>query len=108
MLEYLFGSKNRERILMYLCIRNEGYARELAIYYNTDLTPVQNQLNKLEIAGVLVSKKVGRTRVFSLNLRYPYIKELKALIIKASEFLPPEDLENLKIYRTRPRRSGKP
>jgi hypothetical protein len=108
MLEYLFGSKNRERILIYLCIRNEGYARELALYYKTDLTPIQNQLNKLEIASVLVSKKVGKTRVFSFNPRYPFINELKSLLIKSTEFLPSEELNNLKIYRKRPRRTGKP
>ena len=48
MLEYLFGSVNRERVLLFLYSRNEGYAREIARFFKTDLNPIQKQLEKLE------------------------------------------------------------
>lgn len=108
MLEYLLGSKNKERVIFYIFTRKEGYASEIASFYKTDLTPIQNQLNKLEIGNILVSKTVGKTRVFSFNPRYPFLKELSALIQKAIDFIPESERNELTIYRSRPRRSGKP
>jgi predicted transcriptional regulator len=108
MLEYILGSKSKERVLLYISVRKQGYAREIANFYNTELTPIQNQLNKLEIGGILVNQLVGKTKVFSLNPRYPFIKELLALLEKAVEFLPEEEKSELLIYRKRPRRTGKP
>ncbi len=108
MLEVIFGSKAMERVLFFLVARNEAYASEIAAYYDTQLTPIQNQLYKLENAGVIVSKNVGRTRVFMLNPRYPFISELKALVEKGMEFLSHDELRRLTIYRKRPRRTGKP
>jgi predicted transcriptional regulator len=108
MLEYILGSKSKERVLLYISVRKQGYAREIAKFYNTELTPIQNQLNKLEIGGILVNQFVGKSRVFSFNPRYPFIKELLSLLEKAVEFLPDDEKSELIIYRKRPRRTGKP
>jgi predicted transcriptional regulator len=108
MLEVLFGSITMERVLIYIYARKEGYAREIARFFDADLTPVQNQLKKLENGSILVSKLVGRTRLYYLNPRYPFIKELNKLLEKAIGFLSEQDKEKLVIYRTRPRRSRKP
>ena len=108
MFEVIFGSRSMEKVLFYLYAKKKGYAREIALFYDTDLTPVQNQLNKLEQGGVLISRQVGKTRVFEFNLRYPFLKELKSLIRKGIEFLPESEREKLTIYRKRPRRKGKP
>ena len=59
MLEVLFGSKNRERVLQYVLANGEGYAKEMADFYGTSLDPIQKQLEKLELGGVFVSKTVG-------------------------------------------------
>jgi len=108
MIESIVGSVNAERILVYLFVREKGYAREIAAFYETDLTPVQNQLQKFELGGVLVSFLIGRTRVFEFNPAYIFLPELKALLGKAFEFYPPEEIEKLKMSRKRPRRTGKP
>jgi predicted transcriptional regulator len=108
MLEPLLGSKNRERILLYLYGRPEGYAREIARFFETDLGPIQKQLERLEAGGVLYSRAAGRTRLFCLNPRYPFLPELKALLDKALQFYPQEARENLVMTRRRPRRKGKP
>ena len=63
MIGALFGSPSRERALIFLAARGEGYPREIAQYFNTALAPIQNQLERLEVGGVLVSKLVGRTRL---------------------------------------------
>ncbi len=108
MLGPLFGSKNKERVLLYLHIRKEGYAREISRFFDTDLTPIQKQLVRLENGGVLYSRSVGRTRLYGLNPRYPFLGELRDLLDKALLFYPPEEREKLTMMRTRPRRRGKP
>lgn len=107
MIEALLGSKNAERVLIYIYSREEGYAREIANYYKTGLMPIQKQLDKLEIGGVLVSRAVGKTRPYVFNPRYPFLNELKALLEKALVFYPEDEREELVMNRRRPRAKGK-
>lgn len=108
MLEAVLGSLNCERVLMFLLKRDEGYAKEIADFYQSALSPIQKQLDKLELGGVLVSSKAGRTRMYRFNPRYPLLKELKAFLEKAFVYYPESIQNTLKKGRTRPRRSGKP
>jgi hypothetical protein len=108
MIEAIIGSKVRESVLIYLAGRETGYAREIAGYYNFSLSPVQNQMDKLESGNVLVSVLSGKTRVYSFNPRYPFFRELKALLNKIISFLPEEERNTLLITRKRPRRKHKP
>ena len=108
MLEALFGSKNRERVLQFLSARGEGYAREIAEFYTSSLDPIQKQLERLEEAGVLVSHRIGRTRLYRFNPRYAFLDELTALLERARLFYPQEEQERLLMERKRPRRKGKP
>lgn len=107
MIESLLGSKNAERVLIYILAREEGYAREIAGFYKTDLKSIQMQLDKFEKSGVLVSRAVGRTRPYVFNPRYPFLKELKNLLEKALSFYSDEEQEELKMNRRRPRARGK-
>lgn len=108
MLETLFGSVNQERVLLYILCRNEGYAREISRFFDADLDPIQKQLGKLEYGNILISRNVGRTRLFSFNPRYPFLNELKTLLEKALTFYPVEERERLTHARKRPRRTDKP
>ncbi len=108
MLEPLLGSVSAEYVLVFLQARNEGYATEIARFFGANLYAVQKQLDRLEAGGVLVSRKVGRTRVYTFNPRYPFLEELKALLNKALTFYPEETRERLLFNRRRPRRRGKP
>ena len=107
MIEAILGSKNAERVLVYIFARNEGYAREIASFYNADLKSIQMQLDKFEKSGVLASRTVGRTRPFVFNPRYPFLNELKALLGKAFSFYPDQEQEALVMNRRRPRARGK-
>ena len=107
MIEVILGSKNVERVLIYIYARGEGYAREIARFYETDLLPIQKQLDKLEAGGVLVSREVGKTRPYMFNLRYPFLNELKALLEKALSFYSEKEREELMMNRQRPRPKGK-
>jgi hypothetical protein len=107
MIEVLLGSKNAERVLIYIFSREEGYPREIARFFNTDLKSIQKQLDKMEAGGVLVSREVGRTRPYVFNPRYPFLNELRSLLEKALSFYSVEEQEELKMNRRRPRARGK-
>jgi hypothetical protein len=108
MLEPILGSTNRERVLIFLVARGEGYARQIARFFDTDLFPIQDQLERLEAGGVLVSREVGRTVLYQFNPRYAFLLELKSLVEKALTFYPDEERERLMMSRRRSRRRGKP
>lgn len=108
MLEPILGSTSCERVLLFILAREEGYAREIARFFQTSVTPIQNQAEKLEAGGVLVSRSVGRARLYTFNPRYPFLSELKSLLEKAASFYPVEIKEALFKNRRRPRRAGKP
>lgn len=108
MLEPLFGSVNRERVLIYILARGEAYAREVATYFEAALLGVQRQMEGLEAGGVLYSRKAGRTRLYGFNPRYAFLPELKELLEKVLTFYPDEERERLVMVRKRPRRKDKP
>ncbi|MCK5110724.1 MAG: ArsR family transcriptional regulator [Arcobacteraceae bacterium] len=108
MLEPIFGSKCREQVLQYILANDSGYGTEIKNFYKIGLDPVQKQLEKLELGGVLISKNIGKTIVYSFNPRYAFLDELKNLLLKAREFYKPELIEQLTMSRKRPRRQGKP
>ena len=97
MLEPVLGSASSERALIFILARGKGYATEIARFFATDLSPIQKQLDKLELGGVLVSHTAGRTRLYELNPRYPFLKELKDLLEKALSFYPEEERDSLLI-----------
>ena len=102
MLASLFGSENAERVLIFLLLREEGYAAEIVRFFNVSLSMIQKQLKKFELAGVLIKKDIGKNKLYSFNPRYAFLSELKALLEKAYEFYPPEQKEALEYNRRRP------
>lgn len=108
MLESLFGNSTVEKVLLYLQNYNEGYASEIASTFSISLSVIQKQLTRLEEGGVIVSHQKGRTRIFLWNPRYPFLKELRALLEKAFVFVPDSEIKKYYRKRKRPRRSGKP
>lgn len=108
MLKPLLGSRIKETILLFLYTHGESYPREIARTFDMGLFPVQNQLQKLEYGGVLYSKLRGRVRLFGFNPRYPFKKELDALLEKSLQFVPAKEKRKYYTARLRPRRTGKP
>jgi hypothetical protein len=108
MLEPILGSTSRERVLVFVYARGEGYAREIARFFATDLVQIQKQLDRLEFGGILAGRSAGRTRLYTFNPRYPFLSELTALLDKTIQFYPKDQQEALLMARRRPRRRGKP
>lgn len=108
MIEKLVGSISREQVLLFIFAREEGYPRQIARFFNVDYRPIRNQLDKLEAGGILSSRTVGKTLLFSFNPRCPFLKELKTLLQKEMSFCPADLKERLTMNRRRPRQRGKP
>jgi hypothetical protein len=62
----------------------------------------------MEQDGILYSKLKGKVRLFGMNPRYPFKKELEAFLEKSLSFVPAAERERLYMPRRRPRRTGKP
>ncbi|MCD4846759.1 MAG: winged helix-turn-helix domain-containing protein [Candidatus Aegiribacteria sp.] len=95
MLEPLLGSGIREKVLLFIYARGEGYAREIAGFFKTGLDPVQKQLKRLEAGGILLSCFKGRTLLYRFNPQYQFIDELKSLLRKALKYCPSDIRDNL-------------
>lgn len=108
MLRALFGNDTAEKVLLYLLVHQDGYARQMAQAFGVAVSVVQKQLLRLERGGVVVSVTRGRTRLYQLNPEYAFAKELDALLRKALRFVPEGERAPLLPRRRRPRQSGKP
>lgn len=80
MLEGLFGNKSAEKVMLSIYIYGELHASAIARQYRTALDPIKKQLERFEEAGFLVSRIVGRTRLYKFNESNPLIQPLKELI----------------------------
>ena len=108
MLEPLLDSDVKEKALLYICVNGESYPREIAKAFGCNLNTVQNQLLNLEKGAVLYSKLRGKVRLFGFNPRYPFRKEILALLEKALAFYPENEKSRVSGVRLRPRQTRKP
>lgn len=108
MLEAAFGSLAAERVLLFLHRYDQAYGRQIAVAFDMPISEIQKQLRKLEGGGLLVSRTVGRTRVYGWNPRNVFVAPLRQLLQVALENLPPEQRSPYTNGRRRPRRAGKP
>lgn len=106
-LKGILRAESQENILVYLLLREVGYGKAIAEFYQVPANPIQKQLARLEEDGVIVSQLVGKVRNYQLNPRYPFLEPLKALLKAAIASYPQELITELMIQRTRPRQAGK-
>jgi DNA-binding transcriptional ArsR family regulator len=95
------------KILLYIHRFNDSYPTEIARHFAMNQQTVVYQMEKLESAGILKSRYVGRTRLYRINPRYVLRKELSSLLEKALQYLPEEVRTKCYLARTRPRTKGK-
>ena len=104
----IFGNSTAEKTLLYLECYEEGYSLAIAQTFGLPVSQIQRQILRFEAAGILVSQKKGRTRIFQWNPRCYFLKELRMTLARILEFLPREEQKKYFLQRTRPRRTGKP
>lgn len=102
----LFGSESAYLVLMYLENYESGYASQIAKTYQVSLNQIQNQLNKFEELGLLISRKEGTARVFYFK-RSPVTDALRLFLSSMLEHLPKSTVQKYYRDRRRPRRRGK-
>ena len=106
-LEAIFGNRSAANVMMFIQSYGSGYASEIARTFETPISVVQDQLKRLEGEGVLVSRTLGRTRVFEFNPRNPTVSRLQRFLVEELDALPRELVKKYFRTRQRPRRSGK-
>jgi len=107
-LEALFAGKAATRVLLFIENYDKGYANEIARTFAMPLSEVQKQLAKFEESGILVSKMVGPSRIYTFNTRDPALKALKGLLRETlNSGIPEQTLKKYYRRRQRPRRKGK-
>jgi len=104
----IFGGRVVSSLLLQLYHYNEGYAAGIALDTGFALSAVQRQLQRLENAGLLLSRTAGKTRLYSINPKSAYATPLKGVLKVAYDTLSLSDRERLFPSRRRPRRPGKP
>lgn len=107
MIESLLGNSTAEKVLLYIVNYDEGHTSGIAQTFKLPKSQVRKQLIRLENGGVLVGRSVGNIRMFQLNPRCPYKKELEIFLEKILSLVPKVDQEKYYRQRRRPRRTDK-
>jgi len=108
MLEGIFGNKTAEKVLLHIYHYGEVHASGIAQDYGIALNPIKGQLDRFEQAGILVSREIGRSRLYFFNPKSVFLKPVKALLEIVYESIPLAEREQIFATRRRPRRKGKP
>jgi hypothetical protein len=85
MLEGLLGNKSAEKVMLAIFNNGELHASAIAKLYETALDPIKKQLERFEEAGFLISRIVGRSKLYKFNERNPMINPLKQLLSIADQ-----------------------
>ena len=106
-LEAILGSRSAAQTLLFLEAYGSGHPARIAATYDVPPNPIYRQLRRLEADGVLLSRTVGKTRVFEFNMRNPTVRNLRVFLAAELELLPEDQVKVYYRQRQRPRRTGK-
>ncbi len=89
MLEHVFGSTTRARLLVFFFSHpvQAFFTREITRKIRGHLTAVRRELQNLTKLGVLNQRGVGRKKYYQVNLQFVLFDELKRLLFKAQVML---------------------
>lgn len=84
MLEFLFGSGLRAKIIGWLTTHSDErfFVRELTSYLNEDSTNVSRELAKLAKHNLLIRTEEGRQVYYRANKEFPIFEELRSISLK--------------------------
>jgi len=72
MLENLFGNAVIEKVLFYIFVNQKCYPSLLKKTFESPLYSFQMAFAPLELGGIIVSHKEGKTLMYQFNPRYPF------------------------------------
>ncbi len=98
MLEQLFGSKTRTKLLRLFFMGKESrfYVREITRLIDERINSVRRELENLKLFGLIKDEIVNNKRFYFLNEDFILFKELKDLIIKSRFFVEKEYTKKFK------------
>ncbi len=109
MLDKILGSRTAQNIFIHLYHYGESYPSGVAKDFKISVGQVQRQFDRFEDAGILVSKLVGRTRVYQFNKKQgAIVKHFIALVKVIYDSIPLSERKEIFSTRRRPRKKGKP
>lgn len=88
MLEHIFGSKVRVKLLKLFLGQNEErdyYIREIARMLGEHLNSVRRELENLENLGLVSSQEKDKRKYYGVNREFLLVPELKMLLLKSNE-----------------------
>ncbi len=85
MLEQIFGSETRTKILKFFCInaQEKFFIRELSRRLDLQLNSIRRELDNLEVFGFLKSSEDNGKKFYEVNQDFPLFLEIKNLVLKA-------------------------
>jgi len=107
MIESLLGNSTAEKVLLFVVNYGQGHASGIARTFGLPKSQVRKQLLRFENGGILVAQDIGNQRLFTLNPRCLYRKELLALAQRVLDLLPETEINRYYRERRRPRRTSK-
>ena len=107
MLDKIFGNETLAMILLNLYHYGEVYSALIEKNTGTGSRAVLNQLDKMEEAGVFVSRTRGRTRLYTFNPKSPFVRPIKDIIDIVYSNMTIKQKEEMFSERLRPRAKGK-
>ena len=107
MLDKILGSDIAAKCLLSVYKYEEIYPSAIAADFKLTKSAVQKQLERFEDSGVLVSRLVGKTRVYLFNGKSPVSNKVKELVKIYFDTMSIADKEEI-FARRRPRAKGKP
>ncbi|MFW5888056.1 MAG: winged helix-turn-helix domain-containing protein [Bacteriovoracia bacterium] len=108
MLDKILGSKTAQKIFLHLYHHEETYPSAVARDFKISLGQVQRQFDRFEECGLIVSRLVGRTRVYQFNYKQGIVKPFIEIVKRVYDSIPVSEKEKIFSTRMRPRRRGKP
>jgi len=104
----ILGSASAEAALLHIYHYGETYGRAVSADFGVSLDAVQKQLDKFERAGLLISKRQGRTLVYTWNPKSRGASRLRELVSIYYDSLPEEVSREKLSTRRRHRSKDKP
>lgn len=97
-IQTLVGGSAGAKVLLFIENYGEGYASRIARTFGLSLSQITKQLTKFEGGGILVSRMVGTSRIYTWNPRDPALEGLRLLLRATLENGIPDDALR-KYYR---------
>lgn len=85
MIETLISSKTRIKLLLKFFLNSNmtAYLRSLESEFGESTNAIRVELNRLEQAGMLVSRLDGNKKIFQANIQHPLFRDVQSILMKS-------------------------